>query len=529
MEAQIHRGGAGRVSVLIVDDEAGMRDLLRRTIEGFTPYQVVSMAGSADEAASAAARHAPTLALVDYDMPGGGPAAVAGILARSPRTRVVAVSGHDDLAVVRQMLRAGAVSYVLKGTPAEELERILRHALLPDAPATDHGAAERNPATTVLVAEADPTAIEMLAEAIDDAPGLELVGLAQTPFHALQLAARHQPSVALVNRAMSDGLGAVLAADLLAVSPGTKVIGLGIGDTRAGLDMLAAGATSVINDPQDAGLVVAAIARAASGGSELAASVAQAVLNPLRLPGGKRQRRRRRFERVHTALALDALGVALQPIVSFAGGRACGYEALARFPLLPSRSPDVWFAEAHRAGVGHELEMLALRSALNLIDHIPAGRYLAINVSPETLLSDQLHQALAEVPGSQIVLELTEHAPVHDYAAVRSVMDGLRKLGIRLAVDDAGAGFASLRHVALLEPEFLKLDLMLCRDVREPVKMALARALVAFGDETGSIVIAEGIEAVDDLDALREIGIEYGQGYLFAKPAPVDVALASAA
>jgi EAL domain-containing protein (putative c-di-GMP-specific phosphodiesterase class I) len=178
----------------------------------------------------------------------------------------------------------------------------------------------------------------------------------------------------------------------------------------------------------------------------------------------------------------------------------------------------VWFAEAHRAKVGVELERLAVRSSLAELQRLPGDSWLAVNVSPDTAISAGLRDDLASSDPRRIVIELTEHAPVRDYDTLKLALDELRALGARVAIDDCGAGFTSLRHVALIAPDFLKLDMVLCRDVREPARAALARALVSCARETGSVVIAEGIEQRDDLTALRDLGVELGQGYLLSRP-----------
>ncbi len=218
----------------------------------------------------------------------------------------------------------------------------------------------------------------------------------------------------------------------------------------------------------------------------------------------------------------------LQPIVGLADEHARGYEALARFPGHPNPGPDVWFAEAHRAEVGIELERLAVRCGLADLDRLPNGSFMSVNVSPDTACSRGLYDDLAAAGGAErVVVELTEHAPVEDYAELGRALDELRSLGARVAVDDCGAGFTSLRHVALINPDFLKLDMVLCRDVREPARAALARALVGFAAETGSTVIAEGIEEPDDLAALRDLGVELGQGFLLSRPQPAAALLST--
>jgi EAL domain-containing protein (putative c-di-GMP-specific phosphodiesterase class I) len=140
-------------------------------------------------------------------------------------------------------------------------------------------------------------------------------------------------------------------------------------------------------------------------------------------------------------------------------------------------------------------------------------------------LAPQLHEALDGLPAERLVLEMTEHARVDDYQELKAAIGGFRERGIRLAVDDAGAGFASLRHIVLLHPDFIKLDLTLTRDVHvDEARRALVVALVAFGSQIGAEVVAEGIETEEQLATLRQAGVQFGQGFYLARPQalPID-------
>jgi EAL domain-containing protein (putative c-di-GMP-specific phosphodiesterase class I)/ActR/RegA family two-component response regulator len=217
-----------------------------------------------------------------------------------------------------------------------------------------------------------------------------------------------------------------------------------------------------------------------------------------------------------------------QPIVELASGSVVGVEALARFDDDPPRSPDVWFGEAATVGVAAELEVAAATVALRGLDALPAEQYLAINVSPATLRSGMLGRALDGRSLGRVVIELTEHHVVDDYRVVDERMSELRGRGARLAVDDTGAGFASLKHILKLAPDIIKLDLQLTRDVdSDPAKRALTAALVRFAADIGALITAEGIETAAELGALRDLGIEYGQGYYLGRPAPLGLTTAS--
>jgi GAF domain-containing protein len=150
---------------------------------------------------------------------------------------------------------------------------------------------------------------------------------------------------------------------------------------------------------------------------------------------------------------------------------------------------------------------------------MPAGAFIAINLSPETLASDAMVETLRQFPLDRLVIELTEHEPVMDYAAVHGTLGPLRERGLRLAVDDAGAGFASLRHILRLAPDIIKLDRSLTAGIHlDQKRRALAAALISFAEETEASLIAEGIETQVQLDVLRSLGVPCGQGYYLGRP-----------
>jgi EAL domain-containing protein (putative c-di-GMP-specific phosphodiesterase class I) len=226
--------------------------------------------------------------------------------------------------------------------------------------------------------------------------------------------------------------------------------------------------------------------------------------------------------------ASDALEMHLQPIVELSGPRhtPVGFEALARFVTSPYEPPNVWLDRAAQAGLQHELELSCVRGALVHLAALPPTAYLAINVAPETLVSAEFERIVSDLPVERIVVEVTEHAAVREYDSLLHAIGGLRARGLRLAVDDAGAGFASFRHVLELNPDVIKLDIHLTRGIsRDRSREALVRSLVSFADDVGATLIAEGIESQEDLMTLRDARVHYGQGFLFAEPGPAPVIL----
>ena len=229
--------------------------------------------------------------------------------------------------------------------------------------------------------------------------------------------------------------------------------------------------------------------------------------------------------RIETVLADPALLVPhFQPIVDLAARRVAGYEALARFLAAPLQAPNVWFAQATDAGLGAELQGLAVARACAVARAagLPAGAFLSLNVSPRYLSDPMVTAALGHAQFERLVIEVTEEEAVADYGALRAAIAPYLARGARLAVDDAGAGYASMRHVTELRPAFLKLDALLVRGLGDDAaRQALVDALVGFAGAIGAIPIAEGAETPADLTLLaRTRGPLLVQGYALARPGP---------
>jgi EAL domain-containing protein (putative c-di-GMP-specific phosphodiesterase class I) len=228
--------------------------------------------------------------------------------------------------------------------------------------------------------------------------------------------------------------------------------------------------------------------------------------------------------RISEVLDRGLLSMVFQPIIELGSAHVLGVEALARFATDPVRTPDVWFTEAHRVGVGAELELAAIRSALTQLALLPPSVFLAVNVGPEVLVSRPFARLLRSVDTSRVVIELTEHTKIDDYAPIQRVVSDLRSFGARVALDDTGAGYSGLNHILKLSPDFIKLDRLVTSGIdHDPVRRALATALVSFASSTGATIIAEGIETSDELDILRGLGIDVGQGFHLGRPGPLPV------
>jgi PAS domain S-box-containing protein len=203
-----------------------------------------------------------------------------------------------------------------------------------------------------------------------------------------------------------------------------------------------------------------------------------------------------------------------QPIVELESRTIVGYEALTRF--ADGTPPDRQFTDADRIGMAHELELVTLNSAFASSNVLPDGRWLSVNVSPGVLV-ELSHGTFSELD-RPIVVEITERSAIEDYAEVRSALEALGH-GVRLAVDDAGAGFASLRHIIELRPEFVKLDMRLVRGVEaDAARQAMLAGMVFFAEQAGCTLIAEGIETEAERSTLQRLGVRLGQGYLLGRP-----------
>jgi PAS domain S-box-containing protein len=235
---------------------------------------------------------------------------------------------------------------------------------------------------------------------------------------------------------------------------------------------------------------------------------------------------RRSLDRVQAVLDKELLYPVYQPILNLETGQVIAYEALSRFPADPQRGPDRWFGEAWEVGLGIPLELLAVRMAARALPQLPDDVSLSVNASPPTVFSDRFVSCFG-ASADRVTVELTEHLKVDDYEGFTSKLGPLREAGGRVAIDDFGAGYASLRHIIKVRPEWIKLDISLTERIDEnDVVHALARSLVSFADEVGVRVIAEGIETEEELEALVDAGFRYGQGFYFGVPAPLDEALA---
>jgi EAL domain-containing protein (putative c-di-GMP-specific phosphodiesterase class I)/nitrogen-specific signal transduction histidine kinase len=241
---------------------------------------------------------------------------------------------------------------------------------------------------------------------------------------------------------------------------------------------------------------------------------------------GDRRRQPQRSSGVSTADVTAAVRarpprVAFLPIMDVLGTgeknpRIAGFEALSRFDR--GHAPE-WFKAAAEAGLRMELELTSVRQAIFEFSGVEEPWLLWLNVSPETLLSDRLVQTVRAIDPARVVFELPQAAAISNYTRVRGAIARLQDAGYRIAVDDVGAGDLDLWHLIRLEPDILKLDMSVVRNLHDPGHRALADAVITLANRIGAAVVAEGVERKDDLVAVRELGVPWAQGYFFGEPA----------
>lgn len=393
--------------------------------------------------------------------------------------------------------------------------------------AYEAGAADRS-FVTVLIAEDDPLIRETLETLIDGDDDFVVIAMADDAESAIEAAIANPPDLALLDVHMPGGGGARAAAMILEECPTVHVVAISAHDDQETIArMIEAGARGYITKEGPAHQMLDTLRRCAAGESVFTPPSAttlmrQYVKSSQRMEAVKRHLREREI-RLRRACDPESIRSVFQPIVDLESGEVTMYEALTRFECDGPFNTAEWFEEAVHLGMNVELELAALtRTVTALIEQGDESVNVSVNVSPDTLLSAALLSTLAPIDPSRVVIEITEHARIQDYEQTKAVIDRLRKGGARLAIDDAGAGFASLRHILDLMPDLIKLDISLVRNIdSDQPRRALAAGLISFATEIGAEIVAEGIETPAELEVLKQLGVRFGQGYILARPAPL--------
>jgi EAL domain-containing protein (putative c-di-GMP-specific phosphodiesterase class I)/DNA-binding response OmpR family regulator len=522
-------------SVLVVDDEPAVRALFARALRDAGCDTLEAADGI--EALELLERQPVALILLDSTMPRLDGAGVIRAVREREATRslpVILVTAKADLEDRVEGLEAGADDYLAKPVALDELVAHVRAQLRSHASwrqALERETEERRRMTAALHRARGDGSLEFRARSLVEelTPALGLDRIAVVTFapdgRVILLATAGswterdrlgppglalEPGLADTFRARAvDGpwVQRLAASDQAARRVnGREVACVPLPGRDGPLGLMLFGAS--VTDQGDG------LARRMPVFLEAAAMTAM-LLRPTLEADQDRLRARAGLEAV---IAERAFLPNFQPLVSLDDAAIVGYEALTRF--TDGTPPDVRFAEAERLGLGPELERATLRAAVLASASLPTGAFLALNVSPSLVLSGEGLIAVLGARARDLVLELTEHAPVDDYAALRAALERIDP-PVKVAVDDAGSGYASMRHILALRPAYVKLDLTWVRGIEtDPARQALVAGLVHFAAETGCQLIGEGVETEAERRTLRRLGVPLGQGYLFGRPLP---------
>jgi EAL domain-containing protein (putative c-di-GMP-specific phosphodiesterase class I)/DNA-binding response OmpR family regulator len=527
--------------ILVVDDEPAALGLIALALRraGFEAIEATSAAAALD------VLEQTTVALVvsDVGMPGMSGIDLVRALRGRPETStlpIILITGSGDDQAVIEGLEAGASDFLPKPIRVDELVARVRSQLRTQATWTHILQDELKVRSSVIAALGTLTlsavpeeAAERIVAELSSRVDADFVSVAQVSIEGRMQELATYNRIDRVRRG-----GEAFSADLAAYLLGRAREGPWVEDVRdpspvaPTAALLAADTHLVASAPIRAGGIIVGLfsigaktddQQRSSAQAQLLASaidyarILEAVAGPSIAGRLDAAATRARLERILTA---QEFHMAVQPVVDLEMPVTVGYEALARFD--DGVAPDLRFAEATRADLGTEFELAAIAAAVAGSDALPAEAFLSVNLSPQTLISrtDALRDMLV-ASGRKMVVELTEHAPIDDYAVVREAVVSLGDR-VALAVDDAGAGYASLRHILELRPAFAKLDISLVRGIDDDaLRQSLAAGLNYYALRTGCRLIAEGVETDAEAAALLELGIEFAQGYLFGRPEPL--------
>ncbi len=530
-EVRIDADDFPRDRVLVVDDEETVRRLFVRVLEraGFEASEAADGAMALDSIADAL----PDVVLLDCTMPRLTGLEVVTALRGDPRTAtlpVILVTGQGEIDDRVAGLAAGADDYVTKPVHPEELVARVRaqlrgqHAWHETMQRQWRARAELADALTRIspfpTAEATADVVCAVLSGLSDVERVGLMGCVGDD--AVVLAVRSIPGWtpgATLPPDVATELRERARAGPWSDDTTLRASGAAVDDVAAAFAPLwthdrLIGILTVVSDSSFTGRPLPSVGSVLAMAVDLAPVVAGVLESTVTQRSD--ESRRRGLERVISGREFT---IHFQPVVDLTDLATVGFEALTRF--ADGTPPTVRFAESGRLGLRSNLEAATLVAAAETSTTLPDGPWVSLNASAKLLSRDEIHDAVSSLD-RLVVVELTEHERIDDYERVTTALAGF-KPGTQLAVDDAGAGYASLRHILTLRPDLIKLD----RDWVEAIEGDAARqALVAglqhFAQSLGAKLVAEGIETEPELSTLRRIGVELGQGYLFARPAPAD-------
>lgn len=361
----------------------------------------------------------------------------------------------------------------------------------------------------VAVVSDDPRLTGAFAARIAAAPGLRF-GLPESDPPVLLVDERREDAAAVVRRFVPGPRRACL------------VLSDGSAPART-VALLRAGADGCVDAEASIATLTMAVLAGVHGVAQLPRGIARALVEAPGLPVAPEA-----DEPVPAAVIEDLIrhrrfDIVFQPIEDLHTGKLVALEALARFRGDVERGPDAWLQLAERVGLRVELEHALLRATLEVAEAAPAEVLLAVNLSAAAAVHPDLAATVELFGPRRLVVEITDHGDLEDYGPLAAALAGLRRRGLRLAVDDSGRGLGSLHRIAGLAPSFMKLNRELTRDLHEDAtKRAVASVILSFAGRIGSTVIAEGLETEDEADALRSLGVRLGQGHVVSRPLPLE-------
>ncbi|MGH2511423.1 MAG: EAL domain-containing protein [Candidatus Limnocylindrales bacterium] len=545
--------------IYLADDEPANRLLLERVLERGGFREVRSFADGR-ELLAACATTEPDLILLDLRMPEVDGFAVLAELAGSAHPDrylpIIVLTADANAGARNRALREGAIDFLTKPFDFDEVllrcrnlleTRFLYRALAGRVRSlgADVAAGQRSIAAAATERAALAASLERVSgfddpAAIGTALAADLAAAIRADHVTLLLFEAADRAVSFVahNPRSSEDIGYALPkvrSGELWVSAGTgpwieeRVARPGRGED--GERLTAAGWRSAVNAPVRSGEELIGVLSAGFSlersrdqlARDLASVTEYATLTGALLGRTLALRRRAADVRqlIEAVIADRAFSPVFQPIVRLADLRVVGYEALTRFG--DGVRPDERFASAAAVGLGLELELATIEAALHASRSLPADSWLSLNLSPETTLAGGPVRRLLQDAHRPLIIELTEHAPVSDYPRLREAIATFGQR-IRVAVDDAGAGYASMQHVVELRPDLIKLDISLVRRIdADPARRALVAGMRYFAEQTNCQLLGEGIETQAELDTLGQLGVSLGQGYLLGHPAPAPV------
>ncbi len=369
--------------------------------------------------------------------------------------------------------------------------------------------------TRILVADDDAAVVDVLRVLLRSQQDLRFIGAAYDTEQAIALSVREQPDVALIDVRMPGGGGVRATREIARRCPRTRVIALTAHeDETTVIAMMAAGANAYVPKGESTERILREIRRPMH---LVPSSPGHGVgLWSGERPTGThkpRDRRRAQQQRVREALDDGSVGTTHRTIFDVRTGAVAGVAARTRIAKLPMRGGDAWAAEAEAVGLLEEFDLAVLRAADRDAGLLPSFAFLMVPVSPATLLAVAYHELVRDLGCGRVVLEITERAPVADHAPINDALAPLRDEGVRLAVSDVGAGLSSLRHVAMLAPDFVTIDTALTDGVdQDAARHAVVAAIALRSAQLGTTAIAGNVTTVPQLEELAGLGVDLVHG-----------------